>query len=209
MSRVETKQIDKTFLLLVGGVTLLGLIVLASASTPTGFERFGDSHYFLKHQIFLGLIPGIIAFVITFTVPYTFWRTYAFPMLLISILLLVLVFIPGIGQDFGTFANSWVAFGSFSFQPAEIVKLTFLLYLAAWMDKRGEQLRGFQSGLVPFLVILGVIAFLMLMQPDLGTLAIIAAMSLIIYFVAGAPILYLFGLGGVGAVLFGIAIKLS
>lgn len=209
MPRTENKQIDKTFLFLVAGITLFGLVVLASASTPTGFERFGDSYYFLKHQVFLGLIPGLIAFTITLSVPYQVWRKYAFPMLLISILLLVMVFIPGIGQDFGTFASSWVAFGDFSFQPAEIVKLTFLLYLAAWMDKRGEELRGFQSGLVPFLVILGVVAVLMLLQPDLGTLAIIASMSLIIYFVAGAPLLYLFGLGGLGALFFGIAIKFS
>ena len=209
MPRIETRQIDKTFLFFIAGITLFGLVILASASSPMGYERFGDSYYFLKHQFLLGLIPGLVAFLITLIVPYHRWRTYALPMLLISVVLLILVFIPGIGQDFGTFANSWIAFGDFTFQPSEIAKLTFLFYLAAWMDKRGEKIRGFHSGLIPFLVLLGIIAVLMILQPDLGTLAIIAAMSFIIYFVAGGPILYLFGLGGLGALFFGLAIKLS
>ena len=96
-----------------------------------------------------------------------------------------------LGRDYGTFANSWVSIGGFAFQPSEIVKLTFILYLAAWMEKRSGQLGDFNSGLVPFLGVLGLITFLMILQPDLGTLSVIAAMSFIVYFAAGGPLTFI------------------
>ena len=65
---------------------------------------------------------------------------------------LILVFVPGIGTDYGTFAQSWIDLGVFSFQPAELVKLTFLLYLAAWLEGRAGELKDWQSGLIPFLI---------------------------------------------------------
>ncbi|MBU1126467.1 FtsW/RodA/SpoVE family cell cycle protein, partial [Patescibacteria group bacterium] len=126
-------QIDTTFFLVVGVLVVFGLVILTSASSPMGYERFGDSYYFLKHQITSGLLPGIVALAITLSIPYQAYRKWAFPMLGISIILLILVFIPGVGADYGTFAKSWVSIGSIAFQPAELVKLTFLIYLAAWM----------------------------------------------------------------------------
>lgn len=209
MPSAKAISFDRSFLFMILGITLFGLVVLTSASSPMGYERFGDTYYFFKHQLFLGIIPGMIAMTTTFFIPYQSWKKYAFPMLLVSILLLSMVFIPGIGQDYGTFANSWVAIGSFTFQPSEVVKLTFLLYLAAWMAKQGDQIKDFQAGLVPFLVILGIIALLMLLQPDLGTLSIIAAMSMVIYFIAGGPILHLLGMAAAGSGLFAVAIKVS
>lgn len=184
-------------------------MILTSASSAVGYERFGDSYYFLKHQFFSGVIPGLIIMLILMRIPYEKYRKYAFPMLLISIGLLALVFIPGVGRDYGTFANSWVAIAGFSFQPAEIVKLTFLLYLAAWMEKRSEQLKDFNAGLVPFLAILGVIALLMLLQPDIGTLSVIAAMAFIVYFVAGGPVVFIGGLGVMASVAFWVMVKSS
>ncbi|MDP2631784.1 MAG: putative lipid II flippase FtsW [Candidatus Uhrbacteria bacterium] len=209
MPKTEKWKIDKTFLFLVIGITLFGLIILTSASSPLGYDKFGDSYYFIKHQLTLGLLPGIAAFLLTISIPYKKWKTVAFPMLLISVGLLILVFIPGVGADFGTFANSWVDLGAFSFQPSEIVKLTFLIYLAAWMEKRRDELKDFHSGLVPFLIILGIISTLMLLQPDLGTLSIIAAMAFVIYFVAGGPLVYLMGIGASGVAAFLLAIQTS
>lgn len=208
MKQLEVK-FDKPFFFLVVGMLIFGLIMLASASGPVGYERFGDSYYFLKHQLFSGVIPGIILGGIAYLIPYRTWQKYAFPMLILSIVLLVLVFIPGIGADFGTFAHSWVAIGGFSFQPSEIAKLTFLFYLAAWMVKRGDELQDLHGGLVPFITILGSVSLLILLQPDLGTLSVIAAMSLAVYFVAGGPLSHLFGLGILGSVALGIAIKAS
>ncbi len=200
---------DLVFALLFVCLLVFGIVMLLSASGPVGFEKFGDSFYFFKHQLFQGVIPGLLAFGAGYLIPYKVWKRYAFPMLLLSILLLVLVYIPGIGTDFGTFAKSWVQFGPLSFQPSELVKLTFLFYLAAWMEKQGQGIRSFQEGLLPFLIILGVIGGLIFFQPDLGTLSIIIAMSIVIYFIAGGSIVHLLGMSTAGLLVFGLAVRLS
>ncbi|MBU4315418.1 putative lipid II flippase FtsW [Patescibacteria group bacterium] len=203
-------NIDRVFLVLIIGLTVFGILVLTSASGPSGYEQFGDSYYFVKHQVLSGLLPGIIAMMITMFIPFTLYKKVAFPMLIISIVLLGLVFIPGVGADFGTFAHSWVQVADLSFQPAEIVKLTFLIYLCAWMAKRqGAKIQDFSEGLIPFLIIIGIIAGLILLQPDLGTLTVIAGTAFIIYFVAGGSIKHLLMLAGGCVVGFWILIKSS
>jgi cell division protein FtsW len=117
---------------------------------------------------------------------------------------LTLVFIPGLSAGIGT-AHSWIAIGNyFTVQPSEFVKLTFLFYLAAWLEQRGKYgVREVQGGFLPFLGVLSVIIVLMILQPDIGTMSIIVAMSLLVYFVGGAPWHYFFaliaaGIGGLG-----------
>lgn len=190
-------NIDVVFLGLILGLTVFGLLVLTSASGPVGYaDKFGDSFYFVKHQILSGVLPGLALMLVAIFIPFKLYKKIAFPLLIISIALLVLVFIPGIGTDFGTFASSWVQIGGFSFQPAEIVKLTFLIYLCAWMAERsGGKIQDFSEGLMPFLFIIGSIVGLILLQPDLGTLSIIGAVALIIYFVAGGSIKHLLAIG--------------
>lgn len=205
----ERRPIDSTFLFLVLGMLAFGLIMLTSASSPMGYERFGDSYYYLKHQLFSGVIPGLILMYVFMRIPYANYRKFAFPLLLVSIALLGLVFIPGIGKDYGTFAHSWVEIGPLAFQPAEIVKLTFLLYLAAWLEKRKDTLHDFNTGLVPFLAVLGVIIILMMLQPDLGTLTIITAMSFMVYFAAGGPVVFIGGLGVISSVSLWVLIQSS
>jgi len=209
MSKKEKKPVDRVFLFLTLGILLFGLAILTSASGPMGFERFGDTYYFLKHQFLSGVLPGVVAMIFFAYVPYDRYKKYAFPMLLLSIFLLALVFIPGIGRDYGTFANSWVSIGSFAFQPSEVVKLTFLIYLAAWMEKRSDQLKDFNNGLVPFLAILGLIALLMTLQPDIGTLFVIVFMAFVVYFAAGGPLSFIFGLGAVASVSMWVLIQSS
>lgn len=200
---------DRTLLVLLSGIVLFGLAMLASASWPLGFDKFHDGYYFLKHQVIFGLIPGIIGAVIAYRIPYSIYRRYASVMLLISIVLLILVFVPGLRADFGS-AKSWITIGNFSIQPSEIVKLTFLIYLAAWMEKRSkDDLQSVNAGLLPFMLILGVIMGLLILEPDTGSMAIIVAMSLAVYFVAGAPLRYFFIFGGLGAGLFALLIKIS
>lgn len=209
MGGKHIKPIDRTFLFLVLGILVFGLITLASASSPMGYERFGDIYFFVKRQIISGVLPGLVLMFIFLKIPYEKYRQFAFPMLLISIALLAMVFIPGVGQDYGTFAHSWVAIGSFAFQPAEMVKLTFLLYLAAWMETRRDHLQDFNNGLVPFLAVIGIISLLMILQPDLGTLSVIVAMSFAVYFIAGGPVTFIAGLGTLASLAFWLMIKTS
>lgn len=207
--RLFRQKPDMVFLGLVLGLTAFGLVALASASGPIAYERFRDSFYFLKHQLLFGVVPGLIAMVVMMRIPYRIWKKAAIPLLLISIGLLILVFIPGIRAEFGT-ARSWVQFGPISFQPSEIVKLTFLFYLAAWLEARGERgVRDFSTGLVPFLVVLGVITGLLILEPDTGSTAIIVIEALAVYFVAGSAVIHLAMIGGAGLALLALLIKIS
>lgn len=198
------------YLAIVAAIVVFGLLMLSSASAPSGYEKFGDSYYFVKHQIIFGLIPGIAGLIAFSRIPYSFWKKNAWNFLLVSIVLLMLVFIPGLSAGIGS-AHSWISIGGFfSVQPSEFVKLTFLFYLAAWLEQRGRYgVRDARSGFLPFIGVLGVIIVLMILQPDIGTMSIIAMMSLVVYFVAGAPITYLIGLIGMGIGGFALLIGLA
>lgn len=204
------RNADRTFLALLGGVLLLGLVLLASASGPTGFVKFHDTYYFLKHQIIFGLVPGLMGFFLASRIPYATYRRFAGVMLLISIVLLLSVFIPGLGTDLGTFAKQWIVLGPLTLQPSELVKLTFLFYIAAWMEKRTEhELRDVHSGLIPFAIVLSVVMGLLLLEHDTGTLGVIVVMALGVYFAAGAPVRYFALFGGGGAGLLALLITFS
>lgn len=178
---------DYTLLLVIAVVLVFGLLILSSATSVISFQEYGDSYYFLKRQLTHGLIPGLIFFLVAIRWPYQNWRKLAFWMLLISVGLLVLVLVPGVGVSYGG-ATRWLNFGGLSFQPSEIVKITFLIYLATWLAKKGAHgLKDVEYGTIPFLSIIGIIAILFLKQPDLGTLLVILAFSFLLYFIAGAP----------------------
>jgi len=194
-------QPDYRFIVTLGAIIVFGLAMLSSASAPEAYQKFGDTYYFLKHQIFYGLLPGLLVLVALAFINYQILKRFAFYMLLASIVLLLIVFIPGIGSEFGT-AKSWIIIGNFTMQPAELVKLTFLIYLATWLENRGEKKTSdFTEGLIPFITVLGVVGLLMMLQPDFGTLSIIACMALIVYFVGGGSIKHIIGIIGLGLIL--------
>lgn len=200
---------DYIFLILAGILILFGLGMLFSASGPYAYEKFGSSYYFLKHQLLFGLLPGLFLFLIFSKVNYRFWRRVALPLFIVSIFLLILVFIPGLGSNYGTHAQSWIKIGVFSLQPSEIVKLLFVFYLAAWFVKIGNKTSDFKQGALPFLGVLAVITFLIMLQPDMGTMFVIAAFSIILFFIAGASLKHLAAMGGAGALLFFLLIKIA
>ena len=177
---------DYPLIITTGVLLLFGLIILSSASSVIGFEKFGDTFFYLKKQLLFGLIPGLILLLVLSKIDYHVWRKYSHWLMLASVALLLAVFIPGLGAEYGG-SRSWLIIGGFSLQPAEVVKLTFLLYLAAWLERRSAGIKQVSYGLIPFTVILGLIAILVILQPDVGTVSIIIVMSLAVYFVAGAP----------------------
>jgi cell division protein FtsW len=190
-------------------LVLFGLLMLMSASSVISYQKFNSSYYLFWHQILSGFLPGIIIFWICSKIDFKVWKKFAFFMLIFSILLLLAVFIPGVGVSFGK-ARSWISVFGFSIQPAEIVKLTFLIYLASWLDSKGaEKIRDIHHGLMPFLIILGLISGLMLLQPDLGTLSIIFIISLVSFYVGGGNIKHIISIIGGAAVVSFIAIKVA
>lgn len=199
---------DLGLIIILFSIVVIGIVTLSSAGTAVGFQHFDDPFYYFKHQLLNGFLPGIIFFYLMAKIDYRIWKKFAFWALLISILLLISVFIPGIGQSYGK-AKSWINVLGVSFQPSEFVKLTFLLYLATWLEKRGEKVKDFAYGFLPFVIVLGLVMLLMILQPDVGTMTIIVLMSLTVYFVAGAPFKHLAILGIAGVGLFALLIKVA
>jgi cell division protein FtsW len=188
-------SIDYVILLTVLILVVIGVVAVLSASVVLSYDRFGNNLQYFKSQLIF-VILGLIGMAITTMIDYRFWRKIAYPMLIITIILLVAVFIPGLGRELGG-ARAWVYIGPINFQPAEFVKLTFLLYLAAWLERQGEGIRHFQQGFIPFLIMMGVIAFLIMLQPDLGTLTVIFAIAAAMFFAAGSSFSQI-GVGIVG-----------
>ena len=200
---------DIIFVLLFAFLVIFGIVMLSSASTAIAFQRFGDSLYYVKHQLLNGFIPGVLICIVLSLIDYRFWRQFAFPAFVVSILLLIAVFIPGIGRTFNG-SRSWLEIGSIIFQPVEIVKLGFILYLSVWLEKRDRKtIKDFSDGLMPFLISLGIVMGLILLQPDVGSMGVIVMIALMIYFVAGADIKHLLALGGIGVGLLAFLIKIA
>lgn len=204
-----THKPDWWFVGLFAAILAIGLIMLSSVSTAVAFQKFGDPFFYIKAQLTKGVIPGLILMFIISKIDYRVWKRFAFSALILSVVLLVLVLIPGLGSTFGG-ARSWLNLGPILFQPSEVVKLTFLIYLASWLAAReGHVVRDVSFGLMPFLTVLGIIMFLILLQPDVGTMSVIVFISLAVYFVAGASIPHLMGLGALGVFGLYILVRLA
>lgn len=181
---------DFIFIGALGMMLAFGLMLLSSASSVQSYQQFGDSYYLFKHQLIKGFLPGLMGFYIFSRIDYRVWKKWAFWMLFGTIMLLVAVFLPNIGESYDK-TRSWVNLGLFSFQPTELVKLTFLIYLATWIEKKGlHGLKDPQYGLLPFAFVLCIISFLVLAQPDTGTLVIIIMLALAVYFIGNGPFKY-------------------
>ena len=195
----DHKQPDYILLAVIGILVVFGLIMVSSASISQSQERFQESYYYLKGQMLKGLLPGLLLGLLAYFIPYRYLKPLALPALAASILGLILVFVPGLGSSHGG-ATRWLALGPLIVQPSEFLKLTFIVYLAAWLAGKGKAVKNFSEGLVPFLVVVGALAILILMEPDIGTLGVIGFSSIIIYFLAGARVAHL-GLIGFGSVI--------
>ncbi|MBI2121442.1 MAG: putative lipid II flippase FtsW [Candidatus Wildermuthbacteria bacterium] len=192
---------DPVLLGLASALVMFGLLVLASVSASFSMQRFGTPFYYFVHQIEYGLLPGLLGAFFLFRLPAERLRAWSFVLLAGTVLLLLAVFIPGIGTKFGG-AHRWVSLGSFSFQPSEFLKLTLVLYLAAWLSSRPRtRTEPLQKTFVPFLCVMAALGSLLLLQPDLGTFGIVALGALVVYFVANTPswhTLLLVALGAAG-----------
>jgi len=174
---------DPWLLFSAASLLIIGLVMLSSASAIVSYANFHNTYHYFFKQLF-AVVVSLGFFTIFYFVDYRFWRRFAVWALLASIVLLILVFIPGLRSEYGT-ARSWIVIFGQSFQPAELVKLTFLIYLATWLEAKKGQLQEAGSGIIPFLSSLLIIGALMMAQPDLGTLFIILFSSFVAFFVAG------------------------
>lgn len=183
---------------------LFGLVMLASASSHVGRVKHGDAGFYLKHQLASGLLPGAAGFAFAFFFWYRRYARLSVPLLLVSLGLLLLVFSP-LGVTAGGAAR-WLSFGPVSFQPAELLKITFVLYLASWLARPKGRGRRFVQGLFPFLTVSGLIAGILLEQRSTSVALILLVTALILYFVSGAKISYVGGTILAAAVLLAVIV---
>src|SRR5665647_244356 len=178
-------------LLFISTLSLLaiGIMMVYSASAVIAFHDFGDAFYYLKRQlIFAGL--GIVAMIITMNVDYRFWRKAAKPGLILGFILLIIVLIPGIGVVRGG-ARSWLGISSFGIQPSEFIKMVIIIFLAKMLSEESSQITHFTKGLLPPLLIVGAAFGMIMLQPDLGTGAVLVGASMLMIYIAGARMFHL------------------
>jgi len=180
----------------VFALVVFGLIMVSSASVVQSFENTGDTYFYFKRQLLWGVTFGLIAMFVFSRISYEKYKKLGLPMLIVTFVLLVAVLI--FGRQLGG-SKSWIFIGNMSFQPTEIVKLLFVIYLAVWLEKRQAKLQSFREGFWPFLILLGAVAILVMLQPDIGTLAVIMITAIVVYFVAGGAWKHILALLGITA----------
>lgn len=199
---------DKILIMNVLLLTVFGLVMISSASVVVSYNRYGNNYYYLIHQFLYGFVPGLVLMLMASRTDYRKFKDQAPLFLIATIFLLLLPFVPGIGTDIRD-TRSWIVIAGMSFQPAELAKLTLIIYLAAWLEERKKKLNDFSQGFMPFLMILALVAIPLIKQPDIGTLVSISAISFAMYFVAGAGISYILILAGGGILAVMALIKIA
>ena len=169
----------------------IGIVMVYSASSALALKKFGTGYYFLKKQALLALL-GIVTLVICRHFPYRFFRSLTYPLLIIALVCLALILISRFGFSAGG-AKRWFCFRSFTFQPSELARFTLVIYLAYSMNKKKDKLKDFYIGFLPHVLVLGLFAVLILIQPDFGSVVILGTLTWIMLFVGGVRISHLLG----------------
>lgn len=205
MDLIHRRAPDYVLLSAVIALIGLGIVMVYSASSIVAADAVGDSAFFFKRQA-LWAAAGLGALLVVQRVHYEKLRRITPLLLLVAFAALVLVLIPGVGRVAGG-ARRWISLGGpFAFQPAEAAKLALVLYLANFLANRGPDVGRFTRGVVPPLLIMGLIFILILAQPDMGSAVLTTLVALAMLFAAGARIVHLAALVLAGVPLFAAAV---
>ena len=195
------------YILLAAVITLilLGVVILTSVSAALSQEKFGFATFYLFRHIIFGLLIGLLLAFGAFKISLSRLKKWSPALLLMNLFLLVLVFVPQIGITAGG-ASRWINLGFTSFQPSEFLKLTFILYLAFWLS---SLLSKPSTTLIAFVVIIGLISNLLILQPDFSTLGIVLICALAMYFLAGTSFKHNFLIVSAGIIALAALIKFA
>ncbi len=200
-----TGKVDVVLLTLVSALVVFGLIMISSASVVMSKTVTGkDNFYFFSQLTAAGI--GLLLMLVATRIDYKFWKKISVPFFIVNLAMLVAVFLPGLGFSHNG-ATRWINLGIFNYQPSESIKLALILFLAYWFEKKGEEVRDFEKGVVPFALISGAVIGLVLMQPDMGTCTVLAVTAGVMWFVAGARWKHVFT--GIGAAVAGVAVLIK
>ena len=201
-ARMRVGSPDYIILLAVGVLVVLGVLAVYSSSFALGLLEIGDANYFVFRQVFFAFVGGG-AMVVLMKNDYRHLRVFSPLLMLAAILSLVLVLVPGIGLERNG-ATRWIAVGGPipPLQPSEFAKLALIIYVSAWLAGRGDNVKQFWTGFFPFVFLVGLVAGLIMLQPDLGTTIVIVLTTLTLVYVAGASLSHVgafLGVAGVAA----------
>jgi len=197
--------VDRPLLILVLILTFGGFFIFISASLGLLAREGARFGAVALNQAFFGIFLGMLAMWLVSRVPYRFWKTYALHFFLFALTLTALVFVPFLGFEHGG-ARRWLSVGPFSFQPAEVLKLAVVIFLAAWFSSRRYNIKKIRGGLMPLSVVLLVVGLLLFLQPDMGTFAIILVTAGSLFLIGGGPWKHIFVLIGAGAAFLGLVV---
>ncbi len=205
-SRLRVSSPDYLIIAAVGALVVLGCITVYSSSFALGILEYGDANYFVFRQVLFGAL-GAAAMFALMKGDYRQLRVISPLLMLAAILGLVAVLLPGIGFERNG-ASRWIAVGGPvpPLQPSEFAKLAMIIYVSAWLAGRGEHVKAFWTGFFPFVVLVGLVAGLVMLEPDLGTTIVIVLTTMTLVFVAGASLTHLLAFLGIGTVVAGLLI---
>ena len=188
--KIEKRPVDRKLLFLTVGLSLFGVLAITDASTPQALRYFSDSFYFVKSQI-VSLVIGLISLIIFSKIDFRIWKKFSVVFLVVILVMLIVVLIPGFGiKSLG--ARRWINLGLVSFQPSEFVKLFFAVYVSS--------LVGAKKSLLSFLIPTVIVAFLVVLQPDMGTALVILGIASSAIFIEGINLFKLISLSLVASV---------
>lgn len=183
-------------------LTITGLVVVYSASFVISLAETatastpGTPYYYIMRQLAWAVL-GIVLMVIAMRTDYHVYQRFAVPIMALTIVMLLAVLVVGVE---GGGAKRWIGVGDFTIQPSEFAKMAVIVYLAAWLAGKGESLRSFEGGLLPFVIIIGSVGVLIMLEPNLGTTLVILAITVTMFYVAGASFVQMLALGATGFV---------
>lgn len=199
-SRLKVGSPDYVIAGSVAALVVLGVLAVYSSSFALGLLQFGDANYFVLRQVFFALVGGALMFALMKT-DYRQLRVISPLLMLIAILALFAVLVPGIGMERNG-ATRWISIGGPipPLQPSEFAKLALIIYVAAWLAGRGDNVKEFWLGFFPCVLLVGFVAGLVMLEPDFGTTVVLVATTMTLVFVAGASLRHVAAFGGIGAV---------
>jgi cell division protein FtsW len=201
---------DQPLLWVTVALLAFGLVMVYSASIALPdnpkFARYSHTHFLVRHVIFLAI--AFVAALVAFQVPLATWEKYAPWLFVLSLLLLVVVLIPGIGKGVNG-ARRWIGLGFMSFQPSELAKFAVLIYAADYMVRKMDVKERFFRAVLPMAVAVAVVGMLLLAEPDMGAFMVIAVIAMGILFLGGVNARMFFLIAAVIVVAFGLMIAMS
>lgn len=204
--RTTLPTVDMPLLTVIALLAAFGLLMVYSASIALAdgpqYKSYGHYYFVIRHALFLSL--GVVMAGVASLIPMKAWEKLTIPLFILATVLLIVVLIPGIGREVNG-ARRWIPLGIVNFQPSELMKVAMILFSAAYVVNKKDNMAEFIRGFLPMLAVVGVVGLLLALEPDLGAFVVIAAIAMGVLFIGGIALRWMVGMvglvGGAGAAL--------